>query len=177
MKHRQHHHRMAAGLLSLTGSLVGLVLAGPVPEANANDDKVFAAQFCVAVEDNDDTIDASDAEYHSNRVETTDDDGQTLICPIMRDIIKGQLDSVFVRLENHDNGKGKGSEDTECCVIAYDPLGEDSEEECETADETDHLQTLEIVGPKAEANGYFVLTCDLGDEGDAILSYRTSERE
>lgn len=173
MKHQQNHRRAATGFVTLSGLVLGLVLAGQYEPsaAIANDDKVFAPQFCVPVEGTDNTFD-NDAEFQEDRLELTED-GQ-VICPLVRDIIKGDLDTVWVRLDNME--KGQGSEDTECCVIAYDPLGESSEEECEEADEGDDLQTLEIQGPDSEDNGYYVVTCDLEDE-EAILSIRTSESD
>jgi hypothetical protein len=174
MKHRQKRYRNVAGLVTLSGLVMGLVLASQyeAPLALANDDKVFSAHFCVPIEETDNTIDAGEAEFLPNRVQAGEDE-QRVVCPIMRDIIKGELETVWVRLDNHQ----KDEDPTECCVIAYDPLGEDSEEECEEADEGKGRQTLEIDGPDAEDNGYYVLTCKFEDEEEAIFSYRISESD
>jgi hypothetical protein len=184
MKHRQNYYRTAAGFVSLSGLVLGLVLADQVEPRLAiagggeKDDKVFAPQFCVPIDKNDHSIDAKHAEFHKNRVEPRENgnDTQLFICPLVRDIIKGELERVFVRLDVEDENQQKNnSDDTKCCVFTFDPLGEDSESECEEPDE-EGLQSLEIDGPDTEDNGYFLVTCEL-NEGDSIRSIRTMEEK
>lgn len=171
MKYRQRHNHKTAAIVTLSGMALGLVLVSHYesPEALANDDKIFSPQFCVPVDSNN-TIDEDDAEFWSSEVRSTDPDTTEFICPMVRDSITRELDRVWVRLNNQRAG-----DTTVCCVIGYNLWGENSDDHCVEANEShDGFQSLEIQGPHADDNGFYVLTCEL-QRDESILSYRISE--
>jgi hypothetical protein len=180
MKHHQKHYRNIAGFVTLSGLVLGLVLAGQYEpaEAIAGDDKVAAAQLCVPIDD-DDTIDEDDALILFDRVVTTTatkSEPQRFICPLIRDILAGDLDRVFVSIENvEESAPGTEDDDTACCVYSFDVTGDEVDSNCERADEDEETQTIEIDGIESEDNGYYVVTCDLREEDEAIYRIRTSE--
>lgn len=175
MKNRPNHYRNIAGFLTLSGLLMGLAMA---PEAGANDDKVFAPQICVPIDSTDRTIDATATEFWENRVEVTD--ARELICPLVRDDLDGELEHLFVTIENVV--KPVAGDTTECCIHAFDTEGDMQSTVCDEADEGETTQTLDFEGPgddlgdlDSEDNGYYVLTCDFPQAGEAIYRIRTSE--
>lgn len=174
MQHRQNHHRAVAGFVTCSGWVVGLVLAGPCdpPTALAGDDKIFAPQSCLPRETPDD--DVGDANVFVNAIQRTLTDDSLFVCPLIRDVVTGDLDAVWVRVSNNDGDDASPS----CCVYSYSPLGTDVDFDCEGADADEVQQTLafDLDGFEESDHGYYVLTCQLGYE-DTIFSYRISESD
>lgn len=169
MKHRQNHRR-AAGFVTLSGWILGLVLAARYPPAEVRaDDKIFAPHFCVALEPGTDRK-SFDAEFWREWVSG----GFELICPLVRDIVKGQLEAVWVRVYNNPEPEG---DRPECCVHSVSPLGGDSDFDCEQTDDYQGLQSIEFDLADFEEydHGHYVVTCDLG-HGD-LYSIRTRESD
>lgn len=176
MQHRQNHSRVAAAFVTLSGLVLGLVLGDRYqpPAALAGDDKIFAPQFCVPLALHQHTLGSAD--FRVEAVEQTEDaDYQTFICPLVRDLITGDLDAAWVRVGNE-----RPEDDTPpiCCVHAMAPLGGDQDFDCEEADDDVGRQSLEFDLDDFDEsnNGYYVVTCELGFE-DTIRSIRTSESD
>jgi hypothetical protein len=180
MKHRQNRYRFAAGFVTLSGLVLGLVLADQYepPVAIAADDMIFAPQVCVAIEDGSEFV--GNAEYRVGEVEQTEEMGkgdyQTFICPLVREEVRGVLAGLWVRVGNENK-----KEDTPpiCCIHAVSLGGSHHDYQCEEASNKEERQSLEfddIEDLETYDHGHYVVTCELGYE-DTILSIRTSEKE
>ncbi len=171
MSHRQHHNRTTVGFAVRAGLVMGMVLAGhlEIPEAMANDDKVFAPHFCVPVTDSD--LPYGSPHIFTGSMQNIDDEPVDYICPLVRDSLKDGIEKVWVRLNNRENKPG---ELTQCCLYSFDPLAQSTDFKCKDVDEDKQEQSLEIKGVKSWDNGYYVLRCTL-EFGEEIFSYRSSE--
>lgn len=171
MKHRQNHTRATAAFVILAGLVLGLVLADQYesPNAIAGDDKIFAPHYCVPLEPGSDRK-SLEGEFFREFMSG----GSRLICPLVRDIVQGNLDAVWVRVYNLPE---PDSDPPECCVHAVSVLGGDSDFACEQADDFQGFQSIEFDLADFEEydNGHYVVTCDLGF-GD-LYSIRTSESD
>jgi len=172
MSHRQHHNRKTFGLAARAGLVMGVVLAGQyeIPEAIANDDKVFAPQFCVPVTDEDFPY-KGPRHIFTGSLQNFDDEPVDYICPLVRDSLGDGIERVWVRLNNRENKPG---EETQCCLYSFNPLGQSADFECKDVDDAKEEQSIEIKGVKSWDNGYYVLRCTL-EFGEEIFSYRSSE--
>lgn len=172
MNHQKNHHRVTTGIVSLSGLMLGLFAAQYEPVAQAaNDDKIFAPQLCVPLDDRGQN---DKAEYRVDRVtQNQDEDYQDFICPLVREAIKGEMETVWVRVDNENK---KDNTPPECCVYSVSVGGSKSDFECETADDDEGLESLEIDTRKLTHydNGHYAVKCELGED-DSIVSIRTSE--
>jgi hypothetical protein len=173
MKHQKRHRRVTTGILGLSGLMLGLFAAQYEPVAQANDDKIFAPQVCVPLDDRDDENDK--AKFRVDRVtQNQDEDYQDFLCPLIREDVKGELETVWVRVENENE---KDDTPPECCVYSVSVGGSRTDFECETADDDEGIESLEIDTKRIEHydNGHYVVKCELGED-DSIISIRTSEK-
>jgi hypothetical protein len=179
MEHQKKHRRVVARIVTLSGLALGLVLAGQVEPsaAQAADDKIFAPQFCVPIDESGDEI--GQAAYRIDRVVQNQDlekkDFQDFLCPLIREEVMGTLDKVWVRVENENP---KDDTPPECCVYSVSLGGSMTDFECETAKDKSEAQSLEIQLKDFTEydHGHYVVKCELGED-DAILGIRTSEHE
>lgn len=176
MEHQKKHRRVVAGIVTVSGMALGLVLVGQYEPsaAYAADDKIFAPQTCIPIEESDDEV--GQAAYRIDRVEQNqDEDYQSFICPLIRDVVEGELDKVWIRV---DNENPKDDTPPDCCVYSVSLGGSMQDFECETAKDISETQSLEfdLDNFTEYDHGHYAVKCDLGEE-DAILSIRTSEKE
>jgi hypothetical protein len=166
------HRRVTTGILSLSGLLLGLFAAQYESVAQAtNDDKIFAPQLCVPL---DDRARNDEAKFQVDRVtQTKGEDYQDFICPLVREAVKGEMETVWVRVENENE-----NDDTppECCVYSVSVGGSRSDFECETADDDEGMESLKIDMRNVTHydDGHYAVKCELGED-DSIISIRTSE--
>jgi hypothetical protein len=153
--------------------MLGLFAAQYEPLAQANDDKIFAPQLCVPLDDRGEENDK--AKFLVDRVtQNQDEDYQGFICPLVREALRGEMETVWVRVENENE-----SDDTppECCVYSVSLGGSRMDFECETADDDEGIESLEIDLRDVTHydNGHYAVKCELGED-DSIISIRTSEK-
>jgi hypothetical protein len=183
MKHHQTHYRAAAAFVSISGLVLGLVLADryePAP-AFANDDKIFAPQFCMPQSEpgyNDVAGEFGNALIDPWTIMQVDVENgyQTFICPLVRDIVAGRLDDVWVRLVNN---APQEPFPPECCVYSVSLNGNLSDFECQTSNNVIHgpLTLHFSLDSFTEYDfGHYSVLCDLG-HADHIVSIRTSESD
>lgn len=156
--------------MGLAFALVGLSVSGPTL-ARA-DDKVFAPQSCRAIDSQlggigDVLIGAGGLEQNESI------DYQLFICPLVRDAVVGQLEDVWVRVNNENS-----DEDTPplCCVHAVSLGGSSQDFECQAAQDIDGSASIHfILDDFSEFDyGHYVVSCELGGE-DNLISIRTRE--
>jgi hypothetical protein len=142
-----------------------------VAQAN-NDDKIFAPQVCVPLDDRGEN---DTAKFRVDRVtQNQDEDYQDFICPLVREAVKGELETVWVRVENEHR---KDDTPPECCVYSVSVGGSKVDFECETADNDEGMESLEIDlrHVRHYDDGHYAVKCELGED-DSIISIRTSEK-
>ncbi len=174
MKNHGNHPRVIAGLITFSGLVLGGLLTHGhgAQTAMAADDKIFGPQFCVPIDP--DVGGIGNADVRVEEIEqTTQQDYQTFICPVVRDVVTGTLDDVWVRVNNEND-----DEDTppRCCVYSVSLNGALSDFECRTTPDVETRMSLhfDLDGFAEFDHGHYTVTCELGTE-DAIVSYRTSE--
>lgn len=176
MKFPKRHYRAAA---ALSGLIVGASLAQhcELSSAFAADDKIFAPQICVPLAAESDLSGyAAYRHDHIRKVQPVTNDYQTFVCPLVRDIVAGSLDQVWVRVGNAFENEG---EPPECCVYRVSLGGTSSEFECKSAKDELGRQSISIPGfPYSNLYdyGHYVVICELAAD-DTIHSIRTIESE
>lgn len=152
---------------------MGLALVGrcAISEVAANDDKVFAPQYCVPVGDEGTPYEGPYRIFNGS-VRSLDDEPVDYLCPLIRDVLKEGIERVWVRVKN--NVGNSNDEETQCCIYSFSPLAESSDFECGSAVQFKGNQSIEISGVKSWDNGYYVLRCTL-ETDERIYSYRSSE--
>jgi hypothetical protein len=166
MNHRNVYFRLVAAFVGSFG-----LVATPVALAGS-DEKMFAPQLCVPVEGTDNV--SGKAQYRIDAVEQISFEGyQIFMCPLVRDLIAGNLDAVWVWV---GNANPKDDTPPECCVYSLSPSNNLYDYACAVAGPGQKYQTLEIdVADFDEVpQGFYVVTCDLG-LGDSIHGIRTRE--
>lgn len=131
--------------------------------AAAGDHKIFAPQFCIP-------RDLDSAFYTVDAVEEL---GEDFFCPLVRDVVSGTLDDVWIRLDEED---GNENDPPTCCVHSVSMWGGSEDFECRTAPAIDTSLSLHFpLDDFSEYDyGHYTVTCSLGTE-DAIHSIRTNE--
>jgi hypothetical protein len=183
MNHHRIHPRIAATFACCAGLVSSLLLAahGSLPVASAGDDKIFAPHFCVPqLEPGNNELAGriGNALIHPSTIMQVDvtDGYQTFICPLVRDIVTGDLDDVWVRLvNNHPDAPFP----PDCCVYSVSLDSNQTDFECETADNDIHGSLslrFELDGFTEFDFGHYAVVCELG-LADQIISIRTSESD
>ena len=110
----KRHNDMSTSILAT--SLCGLLLAGWCVQpgvAEAGDGKVFAAHICQGETEED----RDNLTYLGSYVHAEQDDTH-ITCPLVRDIIAGELDDIWVRIFHGGSGN-----DIECTVYSVSTWG------------------------------------------------------
>ena len=139
-----------------------------LPGANANDDKVFAPQYCKG----EDWTTQEDIYYSDHAMLTQQGGDEWGFCPLMRDSAQGNLDDLWIRL--HSESYTQDGTPT-CCVSSMSPTGAFEDSECEGVTHLGFSSLHYALDDFTEYDyGSYGIICTM-NQGDMIFSIRTSE--
>lgn len=169
----KNHGRFGLGLLAGLGVALGLIgLTCNDPPIARADDKVFAPQSCRALDPQFGGVGAVGIRV-AEIEQTAQVDGQTFICPLIRDEVTGTLDDLWVRLNNENKDE---QTPPRCCVHSVSLGGSLYDFECQTSLDIDGPLSMRFILDDFTEfdHGHYVVTCELGIE-DRLISIRTRE--